>query len=272
MNRLTKTIALLAAAAVSAASMTACSSGDGHSDGQLVGLFRFTPGSADGGRLSGTWFRMLQPGGTVENGPYMANQSSPADGGKATLLEPGTSGGLRTGAYQSEPSPSFGANGDSFADAIMKPTKFFAVRFGTSTNQTDPQTRTELPPPTITAKNGKLTADLSSWAASWNGQEFNQGAPKPVNNTGASAPGQQAASRAWDWVANKWLDVPEKATVTGESATGTIDKDDHFVLTWTSHIAGGPFNGFTGIWHLEGVFEPAAAEPSAARDQPGGGR
>ncbi|WP_371864552.1 hypothetical protein [Gordonia crocea] len=269
---MTRAVIAVAAAALVASGISACSSGSGVGDGELVGLFRFTPGADQGGgKLTGTWFRMLQPGGTVENGPYMENRNSTADGGRATLLEPGTSGGLRTGAYQSEPSPSFGSNGDSFADAVIKPTKFFAVRFGISTNQTDPQTRTQLPPPTVTLSDGKLTADLSSWAASWNGQEFNQGAPKPVDSTGAVAPGGQAAGRAWDWVANKWLDVPTKANVTGDSASGTLDKENRFVLTWTSHIEGGPFNGFTGIWHLEGVFEPTAAQPSAAADSAGRG-
>ncbi|QKT06515.1 hypothetical protein HUN08_04410 [Gordonia sp. X0973] len=258
-------------AAILVGAVTSCASGGGASDGELVGLFRFSPGVAHGAELTGTWFRMLQPGGTVADGPYMANHNSSADEGRATLLQPGTSGGLRTGAYQSEPSPSFGANGDSFADAVIAPTKFFAVRFGVSTNQSDPQTRTAVAPPKVSAHNGKLTADLSAWAVSWNGQEFNQGAPKPVSSTGAVAPGQQAAGRAWDWVANKWLDVPPQAKVTGTGATGTIDGNRHFVLTWTSHIDGGPFNGFTGIWHLEGVFEPTAAQPSAAAEQPGQG-
>ena len=62
--------------------------------------------------------------------------------GRATLLEPEQLGGRRTGAHQSEPSPSFSSDGDSSADAIITPTKFFAVKFGISTNQTDPQTRT----------------------------------------------------------------------------------------------------------------------------------
>ncbi|MFT3899294.1 MAG: hypothetical protein QM728_03490 [Gordonia sp. (in: high G+C Gram-positive bacteria)] len=271
MKRLPKAVSVLAALAVAAAPLTACA-GSGGSDGELVGLFRFTPGAEKDGKLTGTWFRMLQPGGTVDNGPYMANANSPADGGKATLLEPGTSGGLRSGAYQSEPSPAFGAYGDSFADAIMKPTKFFGVKFGASTNRTDPQTRTELPPPRVTLKKGKLTADVSSWAASWNEQEFNQGAPKPVSSTGAKAPGQEKAGRAWDWVANKWLDVPPKANVTGDGATGTYDESTkRYTLTWTSHIKDGPFNGFTGVWHLEGVFEPTAAEPSAARQSSDGG-
>jgi len=266
MRRAIRPAAIVAAVALAVGLATGCSSDSTVGDGDLVGVFRFTAGAEKDGKVTGTWFRMLQPGGTVDKGPYMENRNSPADGGRATVLAPGGSGGLRTGGYQSEPSPSFGANGDSFADSIIEPTKFFGVRFGVSTNQTDPQTKTQLPPPTVTLHDGKLVADLSSWAASWNGQEFNQGAPKPVSSTAAAAPGAAKAGRAWDWVSNKWFDVPPNAAVKGEKATGTLGKDNHFVLTWTSLIVGGPFNGFTGIWHLEGVFEPSAAQPSAALD------
>lgn len=266
MKRFTGKLATVLAAGILAVGLSACGSPGGGADGDLVGLFRFTAGAERNGELSGTWFRMLQPGGSVADGPYMANANSTADEGRVTLLEPGTSGGLRTGSYQSEPSPSFGAGGGSFADAIITPTKFFAVDFGISTNQRDPQTRTQLPPPKVTLADGKLTADLSSWAASWNGQEFNQGAPKPVRSTDAAAPGAAKAGQAWDWVAGKWFDVPPDAKVTGAPATGTLGPGNRFVLTWTSYIEGGPFNGFTGIWHLEGVFEPSAAQPSAALD------
>ena len=69
----------------------------------------------------------------------------------------------------------------------------------------------------------------------------------------------------WDWVAQKWLEAASPATVTGGDATGTLDaKTGAFTLTWTSLIVGGPFNGFTGLWHLEGIFQPSAAAPSGA--------
>jgi hypothetical protein len=29
-------------------------------------------------------------------------------------------------------------------------------------------------------------------------------------------------------------------------------------MEWTSTISGGPFDGFTGLWHLEGTFAPNA--------------
>ncbi|WP_327139228.1 hypothetical protein [Nocardia sp. NBC_01327] len=251
---------LLAATAVLA---TGCGSDDSAKSAsgpeQLVGLLRFTAGTANGSAVTGTWFRMVQPGGTPENGPYMPNGDSPAQGGSTTLLEPGTAGGLRVGGYQSEPNPSF-AQGNSLAASITKPTKFFAVEFGTSTNAVDPQTQRAVPPPTVTDTDGKLTADLSAWAASWNDQEFNQGAPKPPEKQGAQVAGAEQVQKAWDWVAQRWFDRPSSDAAQGPSATGTYDpKTRAFTLQWTSLIVGGPFNGFTGVWHLEGVYEPDAA-------------
>jgi hypothetical protein len=272
--------ALLLGLLVAAGSVVACSSDEEGSagvdagqglesvkDGELVGLFRLDAGSFDDGQLDGTWFRMLQPGADPEKGPYMENGDSPADGGQATVLTPGTSGGLRSGGYQSEPAPGFDGGGNALADAITMPTKWFGVAFSISTNPVDPQTQTEVPPPTmILEKGGKLTADLSSWAASWNNQEFNQGAPKPVVSTGAKAPGQEQAEKVWDWVAGKYLEAAPRSTSTGEGATGTYDRDTgRFVLEWTSYIEGGAFNGFTGLWHLEGTFEPSGRAPDDAR-------
>jgi len=40
--------------------------------------------------------------------------------------------------------------------------------------------------------------------------------------------------------------------------SGTYDSATHaFVITGASEIVGGPFNGFTGYWHLPGTFAPA---------------
>jgi hypothetical protein len=231
----------------------------------LVGLFRISPGTVVGGQVAGSWFRMLQPGGSVATGPYMKNAASPADGGLATLLAPGSAGGLRTGGYQSQPVPAFDAGGNSLADSILTPTTFFGVKFSVSTNPTDLQTKTAVPPPTIVLRNGKLAANLASWAASWNKQNFNQGAPKPVQSTAAKSPGQAQAQRAWDWVSQRWLGAVPKATITGGAATGTIDlSTGQFTLKWTSLIVGGPFNGFTGIWHLQGRYQASGQAPASA--------
>lgn len=258
-------IVLLVAIVGAGCSAGADAGGGSGKSGELVGLFRLTPGRDDGARLTGTWFRMLQPGADPDEGPYMTNGDSTADGGEATLLSPGESGGLRTGGYQSQPQPAFDGEGNSLAAAVTEPTKFFGVAFSISTNQLDPQTRTPVAPPAVVLRDGKLVADVSAWAASWNNQDFNQGAPKPLSSTAAKAPGQQQAERAWDWVSQKWLDGAPKATVTGGGATGTYDpKTRAFVLEWTSLIEGGPFNGFTGLWHLEGIYEPSDRAPAGA--------
>jgi hypothetical protein len=229
----------------------------------LTGLFRLTPGTFAGGHLGGTWFRMLQPGAKVKSGPYMRNANSSADGGLATLLRPGTAGGFRTAGFQSQPNQAFDAGGNSLASAIIRPTEFFGVKFSISTNRIDPQTKTACAPPTVVLKNGKLTADMCSWAASWNNQNFNQGAPKPVRNTQAKSPGQQQAQKAWDWVSKRWLGSVPKATVTGGGAIGTFNpKTGRFVLQWSSLIVGGPFNGFTGLWHLQGVYRSSGRAPT----------
>jgi hypothetical protein len=265
-TRAARSTAVVLAAVLALGLSTACSGDDSDAvdvEGtELVGLFRLAPGAVEGDAITGTWFRMLQPGGNAEAGPYMVNADSPADGGQATLLEPGTSGGFRSGGYQSQPSPGFDPDGNSLADAITKPTRFFGVQFSISTNAVDLQTQTEVAPPTVFDDGGKLTADLSAWAASWNNQDFNQGAPKPVSSTGAKAPGQEQAERVYDWVAERFLEAAPEATISGDGATGTYDEDTGaFVLEWTSYIEGGPFNGFTGLWHLEGVFEPAERAP-----------
>jgi len=105
---------------------------------------------------------------------------------------------------------------------VIKPAAFFAVPFGISSNPTDPQTGRKVPAPSLTISGSTLRADFSALSVGWNGQFFNQGAPKP----GAKG-----------------------------DATGTFDPSTkHYSVDWTSAIKGGPFNGFTGVWHLEGTF------------------
>jgi hypothetical protein len=172
---------------------------------------------------------MVVPSGG-RDGPYVSNNDSTCSDRTYTPLAPGRDGGLVTGSYQPEPNPAFDGNGNSLAGRITKPALFYGVGFSTSTNPTDPQTTTRVSTPTISVVNGKLTGDLRAFAASWNRQEFNQGAPKPDG----SSPGNTSAP-----------------TGSYNSATGA------FTLEWASQIQGGPFNNFTGLWHFEGTFTPA---------------
>jgi hypothetical protein len=196
----------------------------------LVGTFRLAPGESGPSGVTGSYFRMVLPGGTGEQGPFFSNPDSAATDKTYTLAQPGTDGGLVTGKYQSAPRPAFDAQGSSLSGRIIQPSPFTAINFGVSTNKTDPQTKESLPKPKITVKGGKLSGDLKAVDASWSNQNFNQGSPKPDG----SKPGLTKAVH------------------------GTYDsKTRKFVLEWSSQIVGGPFNDFTGVWHFEGTFEPA---------------
>jgi hypothetical protein len=71
--------------------------------------------------------------------------------------------------------------------------------------------------PSISVKNGKLSGQLTGFTAEWNNQTFPQGS---------------------------------------STVKGTYNTRNHkYVLTWSSLISGGPFNGFTGDWHLQGKFK-----------------
>lgn len=205
--------------------LASCSSSAKSSSGTtLAGLFTIDTGSCGAGSPSGSYFKMVQSGGTVAGGPFVNNPDSTCPDQGATPLSPGSDGGLRSGSYQPEPATPFAAKGNSASASVIRPQAFFAVLFGVSTNPTDPQTGHHVPAPTVTGAGNQLRGDLSAWSVSWNGQQFNQGAPKPA------AP--------------------------GSPATGTYDATSGaYTLEWTSVIRGGPFNGFTGIWHLVGTFQ-----------------
>lgn len=204
--------------------------GAGGDDTELVGLLGIAPGACDAaGAVTGSWFRMVQPGGTVDAGPFVANADSSCVDQNVSPLTPGTDGGLRVGDYQPQPDAPFTADGTSAAGAVIAPQGFFAVRFGISTNERDPQSGEQVPAPAVlVASDGSIDADLSAFSVSWNGQFFNQGAPKP----GAADP---------------------RTTGTYDEASGA------YTLDWTSTVDGGPFDGFTGVWHLEGTFQPTEA-------------
>lgn len=73
---------------------------------------------------------------------------------------------------------------------------------------------------TVDAATNSITVDMSNWTAFWNGTNFNQGAPSVIG--------------------------------TWNSGTGA------FNIAWSSTVVGGPFNGQTGNWSLQGM---AAAAP-----------
>jgi len=193
----------------------------------LVGTLELQAGSCASGE-TGSYFRMVQPGGSLTAGPFVSNGDSICAVKTWTTLAPGTDGGIVTGSYQPQPATPFSSGGNSSADRIVKPQTFFAVDFGVSTNPTDPQTKTAVPVPRIVDTGGRLSGDLSAVAVSWNGQFFNQGSPKPGGATSAQT----------------------------TAVEGTYDTSTHaYTLTWTSQVQGGPFNNFVGVWHLQGTFQ-----------------
>lgn len=203
--------------------------------GDLSGVLTIDPGECedgDGGVTSGSYFRMVQSGGDLQEGPFVPNGDSPCGDATYTPLAPGADGGLILGEHQPAPDPAFDGDGHALADRISAPQPWFAVRFALSTGAVDPQTGEEVTPPRITHDgSGALSGDLRAVSASWNGQHFNQGSPKPDG-------GQPGHTRP---------------------VSGTYDPDSGaYMLEWASQIVGGPFDGFTGVWHLEGTVDPTA--------------
>jgi hypothetical protein len=209
----------LAAGAVAATSLGASS--HAASSRALVGTFKLQRGTFSGGRPHGTYFGMLNPGGRG----YFKNPDSTSRDKRYTLGTPGSDGGLVTGRFQPHPTPPFDGRGNAKASRIIRPQPFTSIRFGVASLRVDPQTRKSVAAPTARVSGRRLTLRIPGFTAEWNKQYFNQGAPKP-NGAGAAA-------------------------------TGTYDpRTRHFVVTWRSQVVGGPFNSFSGFWHLEGTFVP----------------
>jgi hypothetical protein len=221
--------ALLASLALVATALVGSAGAAGDKSKKLVGAFELEPGACDdAGTASGSYFKMVQIGGTVEAGPFIENLDSACSNKQFTLLEPGSDGALSTGKYQPQPDPPFDAAGSGLADRIITPTSFFGIDFAASTNKTDPESGEDVPKIKITVKGGELSGDTSAYSVAYGGQQFNQGAPKPD----AELPGLTA------------------------ELTGTYDsKTKEFEMEWVSQIVGGPFNDFTGVWHFEGTFK-----------------
>ncbi len=177
-------------------------------------------------KYTGSYFRMILPGGTDK---FFLNNDSRAKDKSYTLFRTGTDKGLTLGAFQGPPTPAFADNGFARAQRIVRPEKFAGIDFSISIAAVDGQTGLKDTPPRLYATGKKITGDLRAWTAGWNKIYFNQGAPKP-NGT---LPGFT------------------------KPVSGTYDpKTKRYELNWYSLIVGGPFNGFTGYWHLQGKLLP----------------
>ncbi|AYF74046.1 hypothetical protein D7D52_09405 [Nocardia yunnanensis] len=222
----------------------------------LDGLFALAPGVCANGAVTGSFFRMILPTGDA-SGPYLQNSDSRCSDQTVTPLSAGTDGGLVSGSYQPQPAAAFDGAGNAQSGRVTTPVRFYGVDFATATNPTDPQTGAGTGLPQLFSEGGRLSGDLSSLGVTWNNQVFNQGSPKP----GGGLPGKTSG------------------------ISGNIDAAGNFVLEWTSQIVGGPFNNFTGLWHLAGQYRgslpqgapaaapiapPSPASAPAATAAPGG--
>ncbi|MGJ0117570.1 hypothetical protein ACQ7HM_00055 [Williamsia sp. MIQD14] len=249
-RRIGRLTALAAATAIVAASAGLFAPAASAQPVALDGLFALDGGVCSGGSVTGSFFRMILPAGST-NGPFLSNSDSGCSDKTVTPLAAGTDGGLTSGTYQAQPAQAFDGSGNAVSGRVTRPVKFYGVGFATATNPTDPQTGSAAALPQLRADGTSLTGDLSSFGVTWNKQVFNQGAPKP----GGGLPGKTSAVR------------------------GTIDRTTGaFVIEWTSQIVGGPFNNFTGLWHLAGTYRgsglggaPAAAAPAPASAAPAPG-
>jgi hypothetical protein len=177
----------------------------------------------------GSYFRMILPGGTEK---YFRNTNSTAKDKTYTLFTPGTQRGLRLGAFQPPPTPAFASDGFALASSIVKPLPFAGIDFSISTAPTDAQTGQPDVAPSLSVTGDKVTGNVNAWTAGWNSIYFNQGSPKPGSNLypGFTKP-----------------------------VTGTYNKKTKaYEIIWYSLIVGGPFNGFTGYWHLQGALLPSS--------------
>jgi hypothetical protein len=155
---------------------------------ELDGIFELAAGRCtnSGGVTSGSYFRMIQPRGNPQDGPFITNSNSPCGDDTYTPMESGDDGGLATGAYQPNPEPAFDGAGNAQARGIFKPLNFQGIAYGGSTNEVDPQTGKDVAAPSFAVTStGKLTGNVESVSVAWNNQHFNQGAPKPDGSTPA---------------------------------------------------------------------------------------
>lgn len=204
---------------------------------EMVGVFSVAAGQCAGATPSGSWVQLSKGGGPIPN------PSSSCDGGNYTPVAQGTQG-LETGQFQPDPSPTFDANGNSLADAIIKPTPFLGTDFGAGTDpqnmQTDPTGPPVFPAPyaVLSGSGTSFTANLSSVNFTYNG---------PPNGTCASGGGVGCYA------------------VGSSDVQGSYDPTTHdYTMQWTGQVVGGAFNGATATFHLTGVFNGTITKVAAS--------
>lgn len=205
---------------------------------------------------------MLIDAGTIDengfyvNGSYFAMGANNPNGNVAMLIPTSSPGGIVLGSYQNfvldpdvphpnnwdglggKPGTGYGLAPATLSN-LTQPFLFFGVNTYVGTNPVGYQSGISHPTPTADVDMNScvgntcpISVELSSWEVMWNGSAFEQG-PRPLN------------------------------TGPFELAIGTYDLVTHvYSLNWKSQINGGPFNGVTGYWHLEGAVS-AVPVPTA---------
>lgn len=195
---------------------------------RLVGLLTISSGGCTSGIPTGSYFAMTKGGGPVKNAtPNCAD-------GTYNLLTQGATG-LKLGAFQPNPTPTFDSSGNALAADIVRPVAFFGTNFSLATSPQDEQNApngpARFPAPTASLSGSAISADLSAVTATWNG---------PAGGTCSSGP--SGGNGCYDQGSN--------------AASGTFDQQTHaYTLDWSATIVGGAFNGATGHWHLAGTFQ-----------------
>lgn len=131
-----------------------------------------------------------------------------------------------SGTFQGGPNFDGSGNADKTAGIVGFDFGFFGPvsAYTIPDNKNDPNNIQVgvYPAPSGDITGGTMTLDLSAWTAGWNGNEFNQG---------GSTSGTMTISNLVD------------------NGNGTFD----FLAEWSSLIVGGPFNGNTGYWDVQGT-------------------
>jgi hypothetical protein len=258
----------------------------------LVGTFSITSGKcADSGPPTGSYLQI-----EVE-GTAIPNLSSPcaAEGGAFTPLTQGTAG-LVTGAYQSDPVPTFSPDGDALASGIIHPVRFLANTIGLATTCAD---QSSAPTPTGACGQGAngfpvpslsevpagegtcpasstgdcLSGDLSSLGATWAGFPLKKLATdsfdpvailSSLGSTCVTASGCDAVGVSQH--ANSPSPTCVDATAAASCALfGTIDpKDGAYTLALSSGIALSVLPHAMLRLVLRGTFTPAAPGATSA--------
>lgn len=213
----------------------------GTSGRAMTGQFQIAPGSCNGSSApNGSWIQLGLGGGPIDN------SSSQCDGGAYTPLSPGIKG-LETGQFEPNPTPTFDANANSLAGAIITPTMFLGSKFGAATNAQDEQNAPNgpgvFPVPQAVLNGTQITANLSAINFTYNGSP---------NSTCASDAGDGCYS------------------VGSFDVAGNYDPSTRaYTMQWTATVHGGAFNNATATFHLTGTFNGTISSASSTLSQAG---